>query len=45
MGYEAVFATGWSEPEDSSYDLILYIKVKVKFALERSRRPKGGVDV
>jgi len=30
MRYEAVFATGWSETEDSSYDLILYTTVKVK---------------
>jgi hypothetical protein len=30
MRYEAVFATDWSEPEDSSYDLIIYTTVKVK---------------
>jgi hypothetical protein len=39
MRYEAVFATGWSKPKDSSCDLILYrtvkVKVKVKFTLER----------
>jgi hypothetical protein len=47
MRYEAVFATGWSKPEVSSYDLILYrtVKVKVKFTLEKPRRPRGGAEV
>jgi len=30
MRYEADSATGWSEPEDSSYDLIVHRTVKVK---------------